>query len=1125
MINPSHTEAMWLIDDNEIGPAFDLAMSDARHRFWKLYGIANGSRQKDALESLNKLGVRPFAKFTRSQVDDLVYCCFKYHEGRESILNELMPTLKANQVPVITPILKIAFIRLWIECKVILPLKWQCPIHCDRILDDLIKEQMEIGKCPLLATIRGINPHSSIGYVGPMSLKDRELRSTYWLRLVLGSNLYDAEYFTTENACELIVRSFGAKSELGRFYTDDFSLFVSGLSKNEWLKPAVDKVLAENRAELLKSRACKLPVIKESRAAKARQAMMDKTLFYLEGNDHSVNMLATTFADVREMRIAFEFKKDTLPPGGLAILPEKVVDFCQMLSSTFNAFLRSRRIQRTDTHTMSMAFMIAYCGPYLYKFYMNRDGNLDNYPSTFNDFTCALYITADHDLLTELNVFTKAPPETLLKLIAEMAELNDWTADTHYKRVYPLEDFMDYIISQAGVIPHADQVRNSFSPDCYPMLKKRTGTVKKPVPRAYFSTFLSMLNSLEYLTMHLNEMADGTMNGVVLGQLKKPSINELMYSSEWAGLWGVRGQSCQCIDFSALNYTPIFYFDGKARPFKYIPKFYRITETHIDGQMQQRVVMNDIRITQLMCETGIRQKHLLWLDLDRYKNHSHNLGRPLDALLVSTDKSHGEWTAIVSKRVMDLLDRQSAWYKRCTSPDYKENVWYSFQKNSPFGKLKPLFRLHINHGSWANYESYHLILLCLDYFIKTEVGDTKQPNLVWLKPATRTDEPGEIKDYSIEGLSALTSNIVTSDCTPHGLRAGFVSDAIKFLPPSLVGQWLTGQSEPLVNYYSIFDPDDIGISHQQMLCNALMSNQDKLTTGDLPELAAAISSINQKMHGDIIRNPKVAISKYKLMSLSNGKDDNGLDRLIAKEVSELAFNPTHICPFNNICPGEVIALFGEKNCCSACPYAIRGVAHLPAISARKDKYKELLATSLNVIGEYLTRRPAARIRAELEQMELENDRFAREACLLETIEQQLIIMHDNGLDQELAVQNREEIQVHYERLNLTEESGLLKRLIDVQNFPDASSEDLTMRLSHLRHALLIKDGDIATLLGVGDNKSIPIHTKVANQICTMVKSGAIDAFELFGVSAGGEEAIKQLVAQVATAPRLTHMVM
>lgn len=269
-----------------------------------------------------------------------------------------------------------------------------------------------------------------------------------------------------------------------------------------------------------------------------------------------------------------------------------------------------------------------------------------------------------------------------------------------------------------------------------------------------------------------------------------------------------------------------------------------------------------------------------------------------------------------------------------------------------------------------------------------------------------------------------------------------------------------------------------------------------------------------------------AITKHRLMSLSNAKRemDTGLDRIIAKEVSELAFNHTHICPFNNTCPKEVIDLFGEVNCCSACPYAIRGVAHLPAVSARKDKYKELMVGSLKVIERYLTRKPEARTRTELEQLEQENDRFAREACLLEAIEHQLVQMYESGLDQELMVKNKEEIVVHYSKLDLPGEERLLKRLIDVQNFPDTSSEDLNIRLSHLRHALLMREGNLSALLGIGEDNSLPLASKVALQISSMVKSGAIDVFELYAASTGEHEAIKRLATVANDAPKLIQMV-
>lgn len=1128
MINPSHSDPIWLIKKDKTGPAFDLAMIDVRHRFW--VSSPNAGRTRETLLALNDLGPRPFFGLTRAQVNQLLACCSASAEERATMIREIIPEFLESRIPQLCSMLKLAFIRLWIEKQVILPLGWSAPINCDEILDTMIQEHAERSPNSILAIVRSINPVSAISYTGALTQKERELRATYWLRLVLASNLDSPNNFTLETAQDLKRRSFGSKSELARYYPDDFSIFVANNSINPWLREGVDKILADSRAEMIQNRKSNAPGFKDNRASKARRRMMSITRDYLESTNRSIESFATAFSDARHVNKAFNIEAGADLPGGLALLPEKVVNFCHLVNSTYLAFIRSLRLERETTHKAVLYSVIAYCGPYLYSFFMDRDGNLDNYPTTFNDFTCAIYVTADQDLVRDLGAFEKEPPETLLKMIEILADLNEWTPDTHYNRVYPIEKFFDYIVSQSAVVPYSDKVRNSFSPDCYPKLQKRWGTVKKPIPRAYFSTFLSMLDSLEYLTMHLNEMADGTMNGVINGELKCPNIGELVHGSDWAALWGIKGMSCEPIDLGVLNYSPIFYFDGKPRPFRYIPKFYRITEMDIDGKSEPRIIMNDVRITQLMCETGLRQQHLLWLDLDRYGSYvERKMRRPLAPLLVSSDKAHGAWTAIVSTKVIDLLDRQRDWYHRCTSPDFQQKIWYGLKKGSQFGQYKPLFRLSLSLTNWPNYDAYRLLLLCLQYFIKTEMEDHKMPDIVWCKPAAgehEGDEPHYITDHTIEGLSSITASTLTSDYTPHGLRAGFVSEAIKFLPPSIVGQYLTGQSTPLVSYYSVFDESDLGMSHQEMLCMALVSNQDKLTAGDFPELAQAISRINQTLRDDIARDPAAAITKHRLMSLSNAKRemDTGLDRIIAREVSEFAFNPTHICPFNNTCPKEVIDLLGEPHHCSACPYAIRGIAHLPAISAKKDKYKEMMIGSLRVIDQYLSLSPAARRRSELEHLEHENDRFAREACLLEAIEQQLVYMHESGMEDTLVVKNKEDIVQHYQKLDLPEEALLLKRVIDVQNFPDSSSEDLNMKLAHLRHALLLRDGDLGALLGIGENNRIPMATKLAMQVSTMVKSGAIDVFEIYAASTGEHEAMKQLATVANDAPKLTQMV-
>jgi hypothetical protein len=1130
MINPSHEKPIWLIKNKEIGPAFDLAMIDVRHRYWKLYNNPDGGRTLKALLALNDLGPRPFFAIRRAQVEQLLICCFSGTREREEIIKTAIPDMPDSVVaPLIAPLtsmLKMTFLRLWIEKKVVLPLGWNNPINSDELLDELIEEHKE--SCPMLFKIRALNPKSSLVFDGTMSDKNRELRSTGWLRLLVASNLHNPESFTAELARDLKERSFGYKSELARFYTDDFSVFFADASNNPWMREHVDRILAESRDKSREARKQGQETGKQNQVSRYHAQLVEKTRSYLEGSEHGMPTFAALFSDANAINRAFRMDGvDALPPG-LELLPEKVVKFCRLINATYRAFLKSKRLESQKNHKSSLYQMLAYCGPYLYQFFMDRDGNLDAYPTTFNDFTCAIYITADADLLKEVGNYEKELPETLLEMINIIVDINKNTPETHYAKIYPIKDFFDYIIGQSAVIPNADKVRNSFSPDCYPTQSKKWGTVKKPIPRMYFSTFLSMMYSLEYLTMHLNAMADGTEPGVVAGELKWPNLSELVHSSEWAGLWGTGQMSCASVDLNALNYTPIFYFQGKPRPFTYIPRFYRISDRHINGEVQPRVVMNDVRSTLLMCETGIRQQHLLWLDLDRYANYvERQMKRPLAPLLVSTDKAHGEWTSIVSDRVIQILDRQNAWYRRCTCPSFQEQIWYNNNEGSKFGRLRPLFRLATTPKNWMNYDSFRLLLLCLQYFIKSEQGDVSCPDIVWCKPsADSTEERQYITSHAVESVSSITASTLTSDYTPHGLRAGFVSEAIKFLPPSIVGQWLTGQSEALVSYYSIFDENDLGMTHQQMLCMSLMSNQDKLTAGDFPDLAATIARLNQTLQKDIAADAAGAIAKHRLMSLSSVKreSDTGLDRIIAKEVSELAFNTTHICPFSNSCPKEVLDLFGEPNCCSACHFAIRGVIHLPAISAKKDKYRELMAGTLTLIQQYLTRKPSARNSTELDQLEAENDRFAREACLLEAIENQLIYMHEHGFDDELIVKDREGVQQHYEHMSLPEEARVLKRLIDVQNFPDASSEDLSMRLAQLRHILLMKEGDFAKILGVDPDSATPIANRLAAQISSMVKSGAISEFDVFAASSGDVNTIKRLVSGADSMLQLTHMV-
>lgn len=238
------------------------------------------------------------------------------------------------------------------------------------------------------------------------------------------------------------------------------------------------------------------------------------------------------------------------------------------------------------------------------------------------------------------------------------------------------------------------------------------------------------------------------------------------------------------------------------------------------------------------------------------------------------------------------------------------------------------------------------------------------------------------------------------------------------------------------------------------------------------------------------------------MSLMAAREEkNGIDLIRAKEVTALAFNSTHICPFNNICPREVADMFGATNVCALCPYAIRGVDHLPAISAEKEKFKELMVGVLQMIAELMKRKPEHRNEADLEKLEQEHDHFARQAIVLEAIEMQLVEMANSNQEQSLIVKNKEEVLGHYARFAIKDEAKLLKRLIDVQNFPDATSPDLDCRLAHLRAVLMMHDGSLREHLRIPQIRTGTLASQVATQIATMVRTEAIDAFDVHRICA------------------------
>lgn len=1108
MINLHPKNAIWLVSDDQVVPEFIKAVAIVRDQYKRMYGAQVRSTPEERIDAAFRYGIS-FKNWSVSDVQLLLEFTFRSNTVNLGAIDPSLRDMPEAYDAALSQFFRLAFITLWSRKIFLAPLGIQTVTHSPILFDNLC-EKLDV-EC--LTTIRGVHPESELDSIFKrQEFNNGSSRVNFWLRLLLSTTAYTVEDLTPEDVTALFYGAVGSgELPLRRYYVIDFLLTLTAHDPAK--KAMVEEIVNQhqiakqtNKIErVYKGRRIPVKAKSKSTAERAYDASFEVA------RELAAGMRQFEFGEVFKKYFPSHRLKEVFSVGEDGdYLPfydgshPQVKKFSYFIDRLFKSFTKSKRLQSASNYVFMLGLLQSYLLGYLPGFYIGRDGSLVDYPITLNDFNCTLFFTRESVFIDGVIKFAKQPPRTFLGYMQEFSRVNNWAPETLYARVLIAQGFCEYIELHNLVLPDANQFKCNFTTACYPPIEKKSGTDKRPVPRPYFSTFISMLYSLEYLVEHINNMPSyegqdelDINYGVLNGVLYQPSTVELLNSHALAGLFSRNVSGLDEVNQKLLNYTPIFYYEGQIFTFKFLPRFYKLVELEIRNELVKRISPNEVRLTQLMCETGLRQQHLIWLDKDKYDCVLDRYRKsPLAPLFVSSDKSHGEWTAIVTMKAIEIMDRQRKWYNSCTSASYQHDLWYGMTEGSKFGKYKPLFR---NAGdsdtNWFNHRHFPLFMLILQYFIKVEMADDSGEDLVFIKSKDGFQKPFE--EYNALYLHKLAVNDLRSPHTPHALRAGFVSEAIRFLPPSIIGQYMTGQTEALVWYYAIFDGDDLP-DHQQLLMDYMLKAYDKLDKGDAPELAETVMKLHGRLMKNIEKDPVEAIKVHGLMSLAGVKDEhNGLEVLRAKRYTELAYNNCHICPFGNRCPKEVIAQYGPNSPCALCPYAIRGVDHLPAVSAEKDKAKEVMQGVLDKLKEYQRLKASARNPQTLENLNAEYDHHAREAYALEAVEQQLVHMAQRGEAKSFFLAEKEGLMAHFQKVQLSESEHLLKRLVDVQNFPDVSSPRLDAQFARMRMMMLVQDGKYDELLKPSDRA--PSH-QLASQISSMMTAGVLDVRDVMRIS-------------------------
>lgn len=469
-----------------------------------------------------------------------------------------------------------------------------------------------------------------------------------------------------------------------------------------------------------------------------------------------------------------------------------------------------------------------------------------------------------------------------------------------------------------------------------PIVPRRRGTAKKIFPGEYYAPLVSFLYGLSEWVWYMINYAE----------TKEGQAFLLSFDSEsQRRFW----------DTEKSGFTPLLWCDGKYIPIKAIPySLAPISYRFLKNNPKQRSRMIDphyIHIITILYETGIRVKHINWLDnrtydqfveRDNFNPYSFNVS----TLHVNTDKTNGEWNCDTSEAVIGLLDRQKQYQNNIINEKADTLIHYDHKEHSPYKKIQCIFYKGlalnniseptigpINEDSIRNISKrflYAFNITCykennFEPFIKLDIPD--DPNL-------QLTQPNEY--YSIVfGKDAL--NNIETKITAHSARSQVVSSRIPFLPPSIIKRITGHVSDAQVVYY---------VQIEKTILNKYKKDAfDDIYSSGKSIVNIKAEDINSKLRKSFKKDPIATIHDFGASSFSTrtgGVDEtilSGISKIKSAPLELIAFNSTHMCPYNNQCPSEVIRDFNvtDKKPCGSCYYSVKTVDHIPRILGQLRK--------------------------------------------------------------------------------------------------------------------------------------------------------------------------------------------
>lgn len=662
---------------------------------------------------------------------------------------------------------------------------------------------------------------------------------------------------------------------------------------------------------------------------------------------------------------------------------------------------------------------------------------------------------------TPLEINKKLPVSLLdfINIISSGRSSNQ--REYNYRVLIKIRSFFDYVISRKESFNIFEDIYNPISEMDLPKITRKSESNKIRLPTEVFWCFLSY-------TRKIVELIDLINKKILNKEIRYIDLEKILKDKKKGNNYIIDNNLLEIIGCD--NNLSI---DGKTILVNSVRKELFAFQKYKIKNSVDKYLINPLPIIQVLValETGLRHQSIQWLSEDFDMNVPYEIDEnSVYPCFIKTDKSkETSWVSQVSGRVIKLLRGIREFNNLLDYKVFNDSHLYE-NTDTKWGKYKLLMNFNTASGLPYSDTLYNKKFKALLYGV-----DNILPNI-------------NIKYDIFKNI--YDKEKLVSDITPHSTRVMVVSELINYLPPEYISRHITGHSIQTVSYYTkIHDKDMDKLKKEQIKgLNSLVTHNS--------ESKELLTIKNDDLNSDLViafqENPIKAVEEY---GCSVVDESVKIKELLIKPQLSLSYSATHICPYNGVCPKEVIDK-GIYHKCHSCPYAIRSVDHLPAICAKSRQLLENIESIENDIISFqgLDNKKKIELQNQRKNLVEELATYSVIRSFLNNKLDNLKEEHDKGMYSYKAKSILK--KAYKDSFNSNSNRYLIERIKEIKDFPELDSDFIRSKIKILTAKIMIKTGNERELI----KNDFLVNSNIANcysLIKTVIEINGISEEKIF----------------------------